>query len=429
MVQFMKILYLGAPVQKALSVLYGKKMFSQGGGWYDSLLDSVAQQTKNNNYKTSYVFFTKEVEKICILEIDEVKYYIIPALKGEEKFCSRHYKFLKEVIDEFNPDIIHIFGTERKKTLAALQIMGASKCVISISGLISLCEKHYCGGLDEKHLFSNTLNDFIRRMSPLRQKKGFKILGKTEIKVLQQAKFVFGRTTWDYACVKQSNPNIHYFHVGEIMRPVFYQYQWNRDNIERNSIFVSQGTYPLKGLHKMLEALPLILKRFPDAHLYVAGANLTSKKTLKDRIKRTTYGKYLMKLIKKHNIENNITFLGGISGEEVCQRLLKTHVFVSPSIIENSSNSLGEAMLLGVPCVASCVGGTQDLLKDREEGFLYPFNEEYMLAHYICEIFEKDELALEFSNKARKKALRNYDSKEIVNTSLAIYEKIISQQV
>lgn len=78
------------------------------------------------------------------------------------------------------------------------------------------------------------------------------------------------------------------------------------------------------------------------------------------------------------------------------ERLLKTHVFLLPSAIENSSNSLGEAMLLGMPCVASNSGGTQDILEHKKEGYLYPYTEPAMCAEYISKIFENDELACKF---------------------------------
>ena len=91
--------------------------------------------------------------------------------------------------------------------------------------------------------------------------------------------------------------------------------------------------------------------------------------------------------------EGKVFFTGPLDEEKICQRYLRSHVFVCPSSIENSPNSLGEAMILGVPCIASYVGGIPDMLKDREEGLLYQHNAPYMLAHHICEIFEDKMLA------------------------------------
>ena len=59
--------------------------------------------------------------------------------------------------------------------------------------------------------------------------------------------------------------------------------------------------------------------------------------------------------------EDQFEFEGFLSAEKMKRLLLESNVFVCPSSIENSPNSLGEAMLLGVPCVASDVGGIADM--------------------------------------------------------------------
>jgi glycosyltransferase involved in cell wall biosynthesis len=173
--------------------------------------------------------------------------------------------------------------------------------------------------------------------------------------------------------------------------------------------------------------MPEIIIRFPNTHLYVAGHNIALDETLKDKLKMTYYGKYIRSLIMKYKLEKNITFTGNLDEKTMCKRYLKSHVFVSSSSIENSPNSLGEAMLLGVPCVASCVGGVKDMLKDKEEGFIYPFNEAYMLSYYVCEIFQNDKLALQFSNNARKHAQKTHNKSNNMGKIIDIYKKIIDK--
>jgi glycosyltransferase involved in cell wall biosynthesis len=109
----------------------------------------------------------------------------------------------------------------------------------------------------------------------------------------------------------------------------------------------------------------------------------------------------------------------------MCKRFLKTHVFVSPSTIENESNSLSEAKILGTPCVASYVGGVTDRLEHGIDGFFYPANEPYMLAYYICQIFKDDDLALILSQNAREHAIKTHD--KIINSErlIQIYKEIL----
>ena len=120
-------------------------------------------------------------------------------------------------------------------------------------------------------------------------------------------------------------------------------------------------------------------------------------------------------------------FLGYLSEGEMCERYLKSHVFVSASSIENSSNSVAEAMLLGMPIVASAVGGVPDMLEDRKEGFLYQSDASYMLAHYIMKMFDNDEIAKEYGLAARKRALYAHD-RDLNNQKLVeIYEKVVEE--
>ena len=118
-------------------------------------------------------------------------------------------------------------------------------------------------------------------------------------------------------------------------------------------------------------------------------------------------------------------FTGILYEKQMCERHLKSHVFVCPSSIENSPNSLGEAMILGVPCVASDVGGVADMLKHQEEGFVYQADAPYMLAHFVCEVFADDEIALQISVNARKHAMRTHDPEKNLKALLSIYEQII----
>ena len=83
-------------------------------------------------------------------------------------------------------------------------------------------------------------------------------------------------------------------------------------------------------------------------------------------------------------------------------------------------------MLLGVPTVSSDVGGIKNLLVHDEEGFIYPADEPYMLAHYVSELFENQELAQRFSDNSKKHATELYDVEKNMGDLFNIYEKILN---
>jgi glycosyltransferase involved in cell wall biosynthesis len=323
------------------------------------------------------------------------------------------------------PEIIHIFGTEYPHSLEALRSADLNRCVVNIQGLTSILQRHYFAGLPSGLLKRQTLRDFIKRDSITKQKERFERQGASEIEALKTAKHVIGRTTWDLACVKQINPQINYHFCSEILREEFYKHRWDLNNCLRYSVFTSQGSYPVKGLHFLLEAMPIVLRSFPQVRLYVGGYDITRDVKIKDKLRISSYGKYLRGLIKKLGLKENVIFTGVLDEKTMCDRLLKSNVFVSPSTIENESNSLSEAKIMGVPCVASYVGGVTDRIEHGVDGFFYQHDAPYMLAFYICRIFESDALALTLSENAIKSAQTVNNADENLNRLLCIYKQVL----
>ena len=95
------------------------------------------------------------------------------------------------------------------------------------------------------------------------------------------------------------------------------------------------------------------------------------------------------------------------------ERYLLSHVFVCPSSLENSPNSLGEAMLLGVPCVASNVGGIPSMMVGGQDGLLFPPGDIEALASSIIEIFDSEAITRVYSRNAKKHAHENHDQPSI----------------
>lgn len=56
----------------------------------------------------------------------------------------------------------------------------------------------------------------------------------------------------------------------------FMKKKWDYKQCHKYTIFLSQGQYPIKGLHQMVKALPLILRDYPDTKVYVAGNDFFS---------------------------------------------------------------------------------------------------------------------------------------------------------
>jgi glycosyltransferase involved in cell wall biosynthesis len=418
----MNILWLtNIPLPEA-SILMGQRPLPYGG-W---LVNSSVMLSKIDGVNLSVAFPQKSLDSTIMSQGSKIAYYSFPQVNNK----LNNTEFLEGILLKVKPDLVHIFGTEFSHSLAMVNICRKKniKTTISIQGLASVIARHFMANLPSKVQTMFTFRDFILQDNIKQQQKKFVNRGIFEIKALQKVDTVIGRTTWDRACTSQINPNIEYYHLNEILRREFYNFTWDINKCEKHSIFLSQGFYPIKGLHFMLEAMPILLEEFPNVKLYIGGPDITKSNSLIEKLKITSYGMYIKKLISKFRIEDKVIFTGTMDERQMCKRYLNSNVFVCPSAIENSPNSLGEAMLLGLPCVASGVGGISDLLTHKEEGFIYQTDAPYMLAYYISEIFRNEDLALKFSLNARKRALKTYDPTVNTNRLLEIYEYILQKK-
>lgn len=325
---------------------------------------------------------------------------------------------LKRIVDKFNPDLIHCFGTEYPHTLAMTRAFpNPDKILVGIQGLCHLCAEEYMANLPENIQKKKTFRDILRKDSMLRQKEKFDIRGAYEIEALKRVKHVTGRTAWDKAAVaKVSDAKYHF--MNETLRSTFYEGSWDVEQCIPHSVFLSQGDYPLKGLHHMISAMPVILKKYPDAVLYVAGNDLTKNSTFKQKIKISGYGNYLRKLIKKYDLSERIHFLGRLNADEMKARYLKSNLYVCASALENSPNSLGEAMLLGVPSLVSCTGGIPSVFEKNKDGLMFTPGDVGELAEQVIYLFDNPDKMLKFSVKAKEHA-------KIVHNPDANYERLL----
>lgn len=330
----------------------------------------------------------------------------------------------RQELRTYRPDVIHSWGTEYAHTLAmvnAAEQEGVLRhMAASIQGLCSVHTGHYAEGVPAAVQRRYTFRDLVRRDNILSQQKKFALRGELEAEALKKLRHVIGRTDWDRICTRQLSPESAYHFCNETLRENFYEGQWRYEACRKHRIFASSCVYPIKGFHYLLEALAEVVKVYPDATLAVTGESFLEKSPLR----RSAYDNYMAGLVKKHHLEGKVEFLGKLSAEGMKQAFLEANVFALPSTIENSPNSLGEAMLLSVPCVASDVGGVTNLLTHRKEGFVYQSTAPYMLAGYLCEVFAMEDRAETLGAAAHAHASQTHNPQVNLDRLLQIYEAL-----
>ena len=402
----------------------GKQNKTFVGGWLDQLSEMILQKEDNN----LVVCYPTNIEMGERGEYGRLKYFGIffnpNKLRRGTLKKDKYVKEMISILSETIPDIIHVHGTEFQYSLfmieAAKKMHMEDKVVVSIQGMVKYYAEHFSAGIPLSVKYGRTVKELLLRNNISSGEKSYFNRGKSEEKVIKNIYRVIGRTNWDKGCVKLINPLSKYYHCNETLRSEFYTGQWKYENCIPHSIFFSQASYPIKGFHIFLRALHSVKENYPDLKVKVAGPDL-SKSTF---LKGTTYGLYVKKLIRKYSLEENIQFLGPQNANQIKDNMLKSNIFVSSSIIENSPNSLGEAMLLGVPCVSSDVGGVTNLLIHNEEGYIFPLDEIYMLSYYIEDLFSDKIKANNFGEKARIHARKTHNAQVNYEKLMSIYQEI-----
>lgn len=335
----------------------------------------------------------------------------------------------RQELRTFQPDVIHSWGVEYHHALAMVNAAEQEgmlpRMAASIQGLCCRIAPHYTDGLPASALRSRTLRDFLRRDSIARQQEVYVQRGQLEILALRKLRHVIGRTDWDRRNALEINPGLTYHFCNETLRETFYSGQWSYGGCIRHRIFASSCTYPVKGFHLLLEALPIVRQKYPDTTVAVAGRSFLPE-DLKDRLRRNGYEAYLAKLVRQYRLEKAVEFLGHLSADAMKQAYLRSNVFVLPSTMENSPNVLGEAMLLGLPCVAADVGGVSSLMGDGE-GILTAPASPQTLAAGICRVFAMGEASEKMGLAARERAKRTHDPEKNLEDLLKIYDSLMEE--
>ena len=391
------------------------------GGWMNSSLKSIKEIDSTLDFAVATVYAGNQLlEK----KISGVTYFCLPRKNGRMPvdYDSNLEKYWTEVKNRYNPDLVHIHGSEFQLGLAYLKTIGNRNTILSIQGCVSAIYRYADGLIEYEEWKKNrSLVDFIKMKS---QRTiiidNYEKRSKGELEYFRIINNIIGRTSWDRIHADALNPEINYFFRNETLRPQFYKKSWSLSSCDKNRIFLSQASEPLKGFHQVIKALPYILRKYPNTKVYIAGDSPINN----SKLRRTTYANYLVSLMKKTDTTDKIHFTGPLDENGMIEMYLSSHVFVCPSSIENSPNSLGEAQLLGVPSVASYVGGIPDMIEHGVSGLLYRFKEHEIMAYHICNIFKEPSLAIKLSEGASDAARKRHDSKTNALQTISIYREV-----
>lgn len=392
-----------------------------GGGWLTALQDELCK-IKDVSLGVSFCMDGQPWK----VEQKGVTYYPVPnhkkAIKNKVmdiihyKDVSRdeilwpHYinKF-KEVINDFQPVVIEVFGSELYTGLAAIAAKELSvPCCLHVQGILSLSVYTYmppgmskwgyylCEGIG--HIYNNIQYMAYWNRSCLREKV-----------ILKNVPHVIGRTEWDKKAMEMLAPQAEYHYGGEIIRACFYEHCERKSSAKAViSTTISNATY--KGFDLLLKIANILKKELRQEFEWNVYGNINPQ--IAEHITKIKYK------------DVNVNLCGVVNAEQLREYLLGSTLYCHTSYIENSPNSVAEAQMLEIPVVAANVGGVSSTVSQGEDGYLFPATDPYMAAYYIKHLIEHEDVNIELGKRASENAKTRHDKQKIVTQLLETYNAI-----
>ncbi len=205
--------------------------------------------------------------------------------------------------------------------------------------------------------------------------------------------------------------DINKFKPAEDKRKVKAELGFNPDDIA----IVSVGRlYARKGLFTLIQSIPAVIKRFPNAKFIISG------KGQSDEMKK------LIAHAERIGVKNNIIFTGYYPDKKLPKLYQAADVFAFSTFYEHHPFAVLEALATGLPVVTTTVGGISETIESGRNGFLVePFNEK-QFADKILYLLEHSGFAAEMGALARKNVVEQLDWRIVVKDAMRVYEEALS---
>jgi L-malate glycosyltransferase len=369
------------------------------------------------------------VKSIKIYVESNVTYCLLPGgnpseYNYTEENNMRNWLYIQK---KFSPDIIHVWGSEFTHGYLAIKTMNHIPSVIYIQGLLESISRYYLAGMSRSDLFKSiTIRDLLKYDWIMQRKKKYYKKSIIEADMIKTSGNVIVENNWCSAHCLNISPKCNIHKSALSIRKEFFDIKWTKEKVQKFTIMSNAAGYPIKGLHVLLKALSIVVAKYPKTKLLIPGENSPFESSFFEKAKENGYTKYIRILIRDLGLISNVCFLGRLSAIEMAKQLAIANVFVLPSSIENHSSTLIEAMIIGVPCISSYVGGIPEYLKHEESGLLYRFEEYEMLARFILLIFSDLDYASILGSNASVSARNARSSLDIKNKLIGIYSNVIN---
>lgn len=327
-----------------------------------------------------------------------------------EKYDQIEITKLLKVIDDFNPDVIHVWGTEISFGLISKYTQIPT--VIHLQGILNpVYNALFIPALSKEYFLKHAGRGIFKNIFNIQFIRIWKHNMKRELEIFKICQNFIGRTDWDKNISQLLAPDSSYYYCGELLRSHFYQTNaWQPHQRQKLIVTSVLSNPPYKGIDVILKCAN-ILKQY---------GNIDFEWNIFGVIEN----RFAEKLTGIQANEVKVLYKGIASAESLINELLESDVFVHSSYIDNSSNSVCEAQTVGIPVISTNVGGISSLIINNETGILVPANDPYYLASQILGLFKDKKNAKKIGANGRIEALKRHNNITIINDLINVYAKV-----
>jgi glycosyltransferase involved in cell wall biosynthesis len=338
---------------------------------------------------------TPEAKKVLGKKLPRIIY------KDSLHVSLKPYPKIKQVLDDFQPDIIH---NQTPGPIAIAILKYAKKHNISLVSTGHAYPDNFTGQLKLPSTLKKPIDATVRSYFASFLKKSAYATMPTQIAIedLIPNRHKFPVTVEalsngiDLSRFSPSKPNPKIFSKYDLPKQPFALYLGRID--------------PEKSLHILIKAFAKTLKHLPKAKLVIVGDGSDKQR--------------LIELTQKLNIKNSVIFPGRIVGNDPPEVYRAAKLFVITSTTETQSIVLMEAMASGLPCIAVRAGAIPELVKNEQNGFLCEPGDINAISHGITEILKNDKLHKKMS-EASLKIVSKHDIDHTLDRIEEIYNKVL----
>jgi glycosyltransferase involved in cell wall biosynthesis len=170
---------------------------------------------------------------------------------------------------------------------------------------------------------------------------------------------------------------------------------------------------PKNGVDTLLQALPPLRDAFPDLRCLVVGDGPERRR--------------LEQMARRLDLNPTVRFLGSVPHDAVPSYLGESDVFVRASRSEGLGTAFLEALAMGLPVIATPVGGIPDIIRDGETGLWTPADDAQQLAQNLRRLLTDRDLARRLGRGGMEHVRKHFDADVVARKYLAVFNEVIAR--